>query len=110
MQNAGSQKKNSLHQPRHRFVTKRQEINLQVLTGCSEESSVQDLVLSVSQEKEDQVLGLAKVGIETGRSPFYEIVVVTVGPGCVLGCSHSLICIEFNPDNHPDWFMCLFAV
>lgn len=73
------------------------------------DSSVQDLVLIVSQDKEDQVLGLAKVGTETGRSPFYKIV-GTVGPGCVLGCSHSLICIKFNPDNHPDWFMCLFAV
>lgn len=70
------------------------------------DSSVQDLVLVVSQEKEDHFLGLVKVGIETGRSPFYKIV-LTVSPGCV---SHSLTCIEFNPDNHPDWFMGLFAV
>lgn len=73
------------------------------------DSSVQDLVLVVSQEKEDQVLGLVKVGMETGRSPFYKIV-LTVSPGCVSGCSHSLTCTEFNPDNHPDWFMGLFAV
>lgn len=65
------------------------------------DSSVQGLVLIVSQEKEDQVLGLAKVGVETGRSSFYKIL-VTISPGCVLGCSHSLIGIQFNPDNHPD--------